>query len=344
VDTGRGGAARTPLAQLVGTSRPDLLVLNDGDLSYAKVRLDERSWQAVAEALATVEDRLTRALLWNTARDMVRDAELPAGDVIALARNHLAAEPVVAVVEAVLAFGREEIADRFLHPDERPAALSALAGVCREILRRTTDGHGGAGLRLAAARALIQCSDTADDLAELREWLRAGRVPGGPEFDPELRWRALLQLSALGVADETEIAAELARDPSASGQKGAARCRAALPDAATKEQAWQRLFSDGALSNHLLTATAQGFWQPTQHELTAGFIQRYFADVPAAGQRGPAVARALGRELFPAHAATPETVRAAEECLKRGDLTTALRRALADELDDLRRAARARGA
>jgi aminopeptidase N len=335
------GTARVPLERLTGVPRPDLLVLNDGDLSYAKVRLDERSRQALAEALATIEDGLTRALLWNTVRDMVRDGELPTAEVTALIEAHLPAEPDVSVVEAMLAFGRQ-VTDRYSAPAERPAAVAALAGACREILRRTADGSAPT-LRLAAVRELIRCAETPEALTELQEWLRAERVPGGPQLDPDLRWKALLRLCAHGAAGESEIAAEVARDPSATGQEGAARCRAALPDPTAKEEAWQRLFTDGALSNRLLTATAQGFWQPARAEVTAGFVERYFAEVPVAGPRGPAVARALGRELFPAHAATPATVRAAEKFLERADLTTALRRALGDGLDDLRRALQVRG-
>ncbi|MGH3627580.1 MAG: aminopeptidase N, partial [Sciscionella sp.] len=291
VDLGAGtnanGVVRTPLPRLTGTTRPDLLVINDGDLSYAKVRLDERSWQAVTTALSGVEDQLTRALLWNTARDMVRDGELPPAGFIALIEAHLPAEPVVSVVEAVLGFGRQEIADRYVPPEERPAVVAALAEVCRRILRRTEGDAAGEGTRLAAVRALIRCSATADDLAGLCEWLRDGRVPGGPDFDPELRWTALLQLSALGVADESEIAAELARDPSATGCQGAARCRAARPEPSAKEHAWRELFTPDALSNRLLTATAEGFWQPAAPEPSAGYLQGYFEKISEAGRRGP---------------------------------------------------------
>jgi aminopeptidase N len=336
LDADLGTDPRTPLPRLTGVPRPDLVLPNDGDLSYAKIRLDEHSWRTVTRALSTIDDQLTRALLWNTARDLVRDAELPPGDFLALVETHLPPEPVVAIVEAVLTFARQEIADCFLPAARHPAALAALVGVCREILRRPADS----GIRLAAVRSLIRSAASPDDLAELQDWLRTGQVPGGPALDPELRWSALLRLSALGAAGEPEIAAELARDPSATGQEGAARCRAALPGHAAKERAWQHLFTEGALSNYLLTATAEGFWQPAQP--TDGFIERYFAEVPAAGRRGPTVARALGHTLFPAHAATSETVRAAEECLAREDLTPTLRRALADRLDDLCRAVQVR--
>jgi aminopeptidase N len=341
-DPGPDGTRRLPLEQLTGARRPDLVVLNEGDLSYAKVRLDERSRQAVAEALGTIEDGLTRALLWNTVRDMVRDGELPTTEFLRLLTAHLPAEPDVGVVEAVLAFGRQQVADRFTAPAGRPAVVAALAAVCREILGRT--GNGSApGLRLAAVRESIKCAETPEALAEMRDWLRAQRVPGGPDLNPDLRWDVLVRLCAHGAADEPDIAAELARDTSAQGQEGAARCRAALPDPSAKEEAWRLLFTDGALSNHLLTATAQGFWQPGRAEVTAGYVERYFAEVPAAGPRGPAVAKALGRVLFPSYAVTPVTVRAAERCLARGDLTTVLRRALGDELDDLRRSLRVHG-
>ncbi|MGI8336108.1 aminopeptidase N [Actinomadura scrupuli] len=338
---GDDGTVRGPLPPLARALRPDLLLVNDGDLGYAKVRLDPRSWEAVTEGLSTLEDGLSRALLWNTARDLVRDAELPPTGFLALAAAHLAAEPVVAVVEAVLDFGRRHVADRYLPASGRPAALATLAGVCTEMLRRTAR-DGDPGLRLAAVRGLIRCASAPDELGELREWSRAGRVPDGPDLDPELRWLILLQLAALGAAGEEQIAAELARDPGATGRQGAARCRAALPGPEAKERAWRVLFGEGAFSRQELIATAQGFWQPARPETTAGFVERYFAEVPATGERGPAMARVFGGELFPVHAAAPGTVRAAEGCLSRTDLTPALRRVLADQSDDLRRAARIR--
>jgi aminopeptidase N len=341
-EPGPDGAARTPLPDLAGARRPDLLLPNDGDVTYAKIRLDERSWQAVAAALSTVEDQVTRALLWTTARDMVRDAELPPTDFLALADAHLVAEPVGPIVEAMLAFGRRQIADRFVPLAGRDAALTTLAKVCREIMRRAEGDPASAGMRLAAVRVLITCATTADDLAEVREWLRAGRVSGGPDLDPRLRWSALLQLCAADAAGEAEIAADLARDSSSTGREGAARCRAALPTAAAKERAWQALFTADGQSNHLLAATADGFWDPARPEPTSGFVERYFAEIPGAGTRGPVVTRVLGDQLFPAHAVSPETVRAAEKCLARDDLTSPLRRGLTDQLDDLRRALRVR--
>ncbi|WP_189129906.1 aminopeptidase N [Wenjunlia tyrosinilytica] len=324
--------------------RPDLLLLNDGDLTYAKVRFDEGSWHAVTESLGTVEAPLSRAVLWTAARDMVRDAELPASAFIELVVRHLPNEPVVAIVETVLEFSRHQVADRYLPPERRADALAELTGVCRRILRRTEDGSDE-GLRLTAVRGMIACAQGPRAVAELADWLEADSVPGGPLLDPALRWKVLLRLCVLGEAGEDRVAAELERDPSATGHEGAARCRAALPDRDAKAAAWRALFREDELSNYLLTATAEGFWQPEQRELLAAWVPLYFDEALAATERrGQAVGRVLGRFGFPEHAVEPDLLRAGEAHLKDNEVPPSLRRRLEDQLDDLRRALRARHA
>ncbi|MET8010600.1 aminopeptidase N [Streptomyces sp. NPDC005271] len=321
--------------------RPDLLLLNDGDLTYTKIRLDPGSWKAVVRSLSGLPDAVSRAVIWNAARDMVRDGDLAPADYLDAARAHLPRETDIAIVQGVLAFARTWIADRYLPADQRPAALATLGATCRDLLRRTEDGTGP-GLRLAAVRTFI---DSATAPAELTDWLDGDTVPGGPSLDPELRWQILTRLAVLGAAGPADIDAELARDTSATGQEGAARCRAALPDPDAKAAAWQALFGedDGpGLSNYLVTATATGFWQPEHHDLLADYVPRYFpAGVAVATRRGPAIGDAVARWAFPT-TVDPRTLRLGEECLKHTDAVPALRRRLADQIDDLRRALRVR--
>ncbi|MBG0856115.1 aminopeptidase N [Streptomyces spinoverrucosus] len=320
--------------------RPALLLLNDGDLTYAKVRFDPRSFQTVREELSGLPDPLTRAVVWNALRDAVRDAELPPTAYLETARAHLPHESDLALVQGVLGFAIHQIADRYLTPEERPAALSTLSALCRDLLRRTEDGDNP-GLRLLAVRHFIDVAAHPDTIAA---WFADGIVPGGPGLDPELRWRILGRLAVLGATDENAIAAELDRDPSATGQEGAARCRAALPDPQAKQTAWEAMFAHDELSNYLFTATAQGFWQPEQAELVRQYVPRYYEDALAlAARRGPAMAEAAGRWAFPAHAVDTETLRLGEECLRDAEPTPALRRKLVDQLDDLARALRVRG-
>ncbi|MFD3500293.1 aminopeptidase N [Streptomyces sp. NPDC058676] len=317
--------------------RPALLLLNDGDLTYAKVRFDPRSFETVQAALSGLPDPLTRAVVWNALRDAVRDGELPASAYLEAARTHLPHETDLALVQGVLAFAATQVTDRYLKPEERPAALATLTALCRDLIRRTEDGDHP-GLRLIAVRHYIDVAAHPDTIAA---WLADGTVPGGPELDPELRWRVLSRLAVLGATDEAAITAELERDPSATGQEGAARCRAALPDEEAKQRAWEAMFTDDTLSNYLFTATAQGFWQPEQTDLLKQYVPRYFQDAVAlADRRGPAIADAAGRWAFPVHAVDPHTLSLGEACLSDDDAIPSLRRKLADQLDDLARALR----
>ncbi|MEU3276328.1 aminopeptidase N [Streptomyces antibioticus] len=319
--------------------RPALLLLNDGDLTYAKIRFDGRSFDTVRVCLSALPDPLTRAVVWNALRDAVRDGELAPADYLDIARAHLPRETDLALVQGVLAFAGTQIAGRYVGPDQRPAALATLGSLCRDLIRRTEDGDHP-GLRLIAVRHFI---DVAAHPETITAWLTEGTVPGGPELDPDLRWRVLARLAVLGATDEDAIAAELDRDPSATGREGAARCRAALPTEAAKEKAWAAMFASDDLSNYLFTATAQGFWQPEQADLTRPYVARFYEDAAAiAARRGPAIADAAGRWAFPAHAVDTDTLHLGENCLRDADLTPALRRKLVDQLDDLARALKVR--
>ncbi|MEU8518484.1 aminopeptidase N [Streptomyces sp. NPDC048577] len=327
----------TPL-ELPGP-RPALVVLNDGDLTYAKVRLDPNSLQTARRCLSGIPDALTRAVVWNTLRDMVRDGELAPEAYLETAHTHLPEETDLALVQGVLAFARLQIADHLLAPDQRPAALALITSLARDLIRRTEDGDAP-GLRLTAVRAFIGSATQPDTIAA---WLAEDTVPGGPETDPELRWRILARLAVLGALDEAAIDTELARDPSATGQEGAARCRAALPDPQAKAAAWSRLFDSDDLSNYLFTATAQGFWQPEQDELLKDYVARFYPAAIALGdRRGPAMSEAAGRHAFPAHMIDRESLALGETHLRDDTMIPALRRKLVDQLDDLRRALRVR--
>ncbi|RSS11753.1 aminopeptidase N [Streptomyces sp. WAC08401] len=321
--------------------RPALAVLNDGDLTYAKIRFDTESFQALRTGLAGLPDPLTRAVVWNALRDAVRDGDLAPTDFLDIARTHLPHERDLALVDGVLTFAGTQVADRYVTPGQRPAALATLTDLCRDLIRRTEDGDHP-GLRLIAVRHRIATAAHPDTIAA---WLADGTVPGGPELDPELRWRILTRLAVLGATDEAAIAAELAADPSATGREGAARCRAALPDPEAKTRAWEAMFATDDLSNYLFTATAQGFWQPEQADLVRDYVPRYYAEaVAVAARRGPAIADAAGRWAFPAHAVDTDTLRLGRQCLDDAEPIPALRRKLTDQLDDLARALRVREA
>ncbi|OON74654.1 aminopeptidase N [Streptomyces tsukubensis] len=321
--------------------RPALILLNDGDLTYAKIRFDPTSTRTLTGHLRGLPEPLSRAVVWNALRDAVRDGQLPVAQYLDTARTHLPYENDLAVVQGVLAFAGTHAIDRYTTAENRPAALTTLTDLCGDLIRRTENGDNP-GLRLTAVRHYI---DRTTRPHTLHDWYTSGNVPGGPELDPELRWRVLARLAVLGATDHTAIDAELARDPSAGGQEDAARCRAALPDPEAKRAAWNAMYTTDDLSNYLFTATARGFWQPEQTELLTDWIPLYYpAAVAVSARRGPAIAEAAGRHGFPTHTADPEILRLGEQCLTDDDPIPALRRRLTDQLDDLRRALAVRDA
>ncbi|MGS2617561.1 aminopeptidase N [Micromonospora sp. LZ34] len=329
---------RTVLAGLTGAPAAQLLLPNDGDLTFAKVRLDPASADAVPLVLPGLADPLARALLWREALDAAIDGERPVAGLVELIAAALPAETEVIIAEDVLTLSRSLI-DRYIDPVARTAALALVAGACRQLL----DGApAGQSLQLAAARGWLAATTDADLLTG---WLAGRGVPAGLAVDAELRWAVLHRLVVLGTAGEAEIAAEAAADPSAAGAERAARCRGALPDPAAKRAAWEIIVSNAELSNRLVEATAEGFWQPEQAELTAGYVDRYFADMPAAARlRTPWTADRVAGLAFPRYAVAQPTREAAAALLARDDLTPGLRRVVTDADDDLRRALIARTA
>jgi aminopeptidase N len=340
LDPAREGGL-TVVPELAGAEAGALLLVNDGDLTYAKLRLDPAAQDRLVELLPRLADPEVRALLWTAAWDACRNAELPPGRLAALAAAALPAETEVPVFEVVLEGIVGPLVDRYLPAPARSAAREALATACRQVLGQA---EPGSGRQLAAARGLVSYSGP-DDVAWLAGWLDGTGVPGGLVLDADLRWAAVGRLAVLGEAAAAgeRIEAEAVRDRTARGEQEAARCRAACADPAAKEAAWRLVMTDRSLSNRILVAVAEGFWQPEQAELTAPYVSRYFAEIGAtAGWRSQQLLAAVTGTAYPGYAVDAATYHAATARLARDDLHPIVRRKLADATDDLRRALAAR--
>jgi aminopeptidase N len=331
-----GEGAEVP--ELVGATAGALVLVNDDDLTYAKIRLDGGRSEP-AEVLPDVADPLARALLWTSAWDACRDADLAPARFLALAAAALPAETVVPVFETMLRLTTDIVVDRYLPPEERPAAAAVLAGVCRKLL-----GHAppGGDRQLAAARGLVTCAGP-EDVAWLAEWLEGDGAPDGLVMDPELRWAVLFRLATHGAADHARIDDELARDRSARGVQHATRCWAARPDPAAKRWAWRLVTADREESNRVVVAAADGFWRPEHADVTGPYVSRYFTEIGAtAGWRTEQMLAAVTRAAYPAYAVDGSTLAAADAALAATDLHPIVRREILDATADLRRAVRIR--
>jgi aminopeptidase N len=330
---------RTEIAELVGQSAADVLLLNDDDLTYAKLRLDERSMATVVQHIGGFESSLPRALCWAAAWDMARDAELAARDYVALVLTGLPVERDINLITATLRQATSTLTF-YADPEWAPAGWAELARTARAALDAA---EPGSGFQLAWARAYAGAARSAADLAALRGWLAGDAVPAGLPIDTELRWSVLQSLVANGAAGEAEIAAELATDRTASGEREAALARALIPTAANKAAVWQRLTGDGALPNWLHRSLLQGFQHPAQVELTAPYAPTFFAAVgPLWARRDSEPAQEFVMMAYPAYQVSEETVAQTDAWLARGGHPASLRRLVAEGRDGVLRALRAR--
>ena len=329
---------RTEVPELVGVAQPDLLLVNDDDLTYGKVRLDERSLATVVERVAAIDDPLPRALCWGAAWDMTRDGEMAARNYVTLALAGISAESEIGVVQSIQAKVRSAL-DRFADPAWAEKGWTRFAELSAAGMRAAAPGSDH---QLAWARAFAGAARSAEHVAELRGLLDGTVEVPGLAVDAELRWTLLQGLVALGAAGDAEIDAELERDPTASGQRRAATARALRPTAEAKAEAWRKATEDDELPNAINEAIIGGFHHPAQHELTAPYVRAYFEVVPAVWERRTSeIAQNVVVGLFP-DAIAQSTVDAADAFLAADDVPAPLRRLVSEGRDDVLRALRAR--
>lgn len=224
-------------------------------------------------------------------------------------------------------------------PDWREEGGRLLAeGALRELRRAAPGGQD----QLTWARFFASSAASDQDFRLLGELLDGSAVIEGLDVDQELRWAFLFPLAAHGVADEAAIAAELARDDTASGKRHQVRCLAARPSAAVKDQAWAAVVESDRLSNALVEATIAGFTRPSQRALLAPYTEKYFAAIERVWkERSIQIGMDVVSGLFPGLQDDPATLEATDTWLKEHeDAAPALRRLVLEARDDLARALR----
>jgi len=331
--------ARTPVPGLVGRAQPDLVLVNDDDLSYAKIRLDERSLGTLVRHVGDLSESLPRTLCWTAAWDMTRDAELPARDYVALVLAGIGREDDIGVVQSLLRLAQSAVT-LYADPAWVPQGRAMPAAAAHEALLAA---EPGGDVQLVWARALGSLAVTADEVELVRGLLSGERDIPGLQVDTELRWHLLMRLVVLGAAGDDEIAAELERDPTAAGQRHAASARAARPTAEAKADAWRLAVESPELPNAVQAAVRAGFSQPEQTDLLRAYVEPYFASIGQVWRtRTPEMAQAIVVGLYPSLLVEQIVVERTDDYLRTDDVPPALRRLLAEGRDGVVRALRAR--
>lgn len=330
--------ARTAVSELVGEVQPDLILINDDDLTYAKVRLDERSLRTITEGgIARFTESLPRALCWSAAWDMTRDAEMSTRDYLTLAVSNIASVADITVAQTVLRQARLAV-QQYADPAWRPEGLARLAAALRGLV---SSAEPGSDHQLAYLNALSTVATSTEDLAFLKGLLDGETVLEGLTVDADLRWTLTGALVSGGLLGEEDIAQELLRDATATGERSAALCRAVIPTAQGKANAWAAI-TEGKLSGALLRSTLAGFMDPRHPDLLEPYGAKYFEEVGRIWSSWSSdSAQNFANSCYPALNISPETVAATQDFISSTQPPHALKRLLLEGADSIGRALRA---
>ena len=336
----------TPVPELVGTRRADILVLNDDDLTYAKVRLDEDS---LARGLAHIEaftESLPRSIVLASAWDMVRDGELAASHFLKAALRALSVEEHSSVIQGLL--GRiTTCLSGFLPPAVRRDLAPGTADRLLELAQAAT---AGSDKQLQLVRALSAHAVTDEQLDAITGLLEGTTALDGLDVDQDLRWDLLTGLVAAGRFGEEQIRTEEDLDRTTTGRERAAEARAAIPTPEAKQTTWRALVDDASMPNETQVRVLRGLANVERHpELLEPFVAEYVDVIDSVwSSRTFHMAENLLTGLWSCvtvglDGADPAS--ALEGWLgSHAEAPAALRRIVRENLDDTRRTARAQAA
>jgi len=341
---------RTVIAELAGQQRPDLVLVNDEDLTYAKIRLDEHSLRTLVGSggsatwvdggIGAFTDSLAAALCWSAAWDMTRDGEMAGRDYVRLVLSGISSVTDISVVQTLLRQASQAVR-RFADPSWRATGLALMAGRLRDLLERAP---AGSDTQLAFVRAFAGAATSDDDLALVAGLLDGSVTLDGLSIDTDLRWSLLWRLvsrSTPGSAwsfGAAEIDAELARDATDAGERHAAACRAAIPTAEAKQEAWDTMTA-GEQTIAMFRAMLSGFADPDQPELVERYRSKYFGVVSGVWRQwSSAMAQDFVEGAYSVCAISPESVEATDAYIDAAEPPAALLRLLNEGRDDILRA------
>jgi aminopeptidase N len=326
----------TEVGALSGRRQAPLLLLNDDDLTYAKVRLDGGSLATLLEAGHRLPSPLSRMVALQIVSDMLMDAELPAAEVVEFAVRGIAAETEETNLSALIATAAGAV--RHYAPREQLAPL--MAAVAQAALTAGSESEPGSSRWVTLQSGLAATATTEAQQRALERLLG-----DGANQDQGVRWRALNRLVALDRVADDAVDEEERRDPDPDAGFRALGARAARGSRAAKDRAFEALFAEPAPPSAALGAIGASFWQPHQDELLRRYARDFLRRLPALEQaRGWRGLRRLLELAFPDAGIDDDFVGVVEELGTDPRRVPAVAAALRDRAAEQRRWLRARRA
>jgi aminopeptidase N len=340
----------TPVAELAGEKVPDLLLVNDDDLTYSKTVLDERSLATVLGRLKDMRDPLARGLCWSSAWDMLLDGDQPAGGYVELVANNAPSETDLGVLESLFERPRSILsgvvmtllgqaraaAQVYGDPRKAEARMNALADMARKAMFAA---EPSSDLQISWTKTLASVARSPEDIEYVRALIDGTRELRGLSCDTEMRWWMLRWLAALGNADEERIEKESKLDPTDAGKRYALTAMSGRPTADAKAAAWRRIVEEEALPRADMVAIMVGFQNPDHVDLLRPYTEKFFGELEHIWEsREQEIAQAFTSYLYPHLIVDPITVELTDGFLNRANRPQPLRRALLEGRDGIERA------
>ena len=330
---------KTDVPALAGEKVADLLLINDRDLTYSKIRFDERSIATLKSHLGKIEDALTRALCWSATWDMLRDAEISATDFIDIALSGLAGEDDIATV-TIIGNQLASAVEIYSAPTKRDSARLKVGNAYEQMVKAAA---AGSDHQLQYARNFTSFASSAEHNDLIKELLD-GKL-SGLKVDADLRWKFVIALAESGLMDKGALAAELLKDNTLTGQLSHATALAALPTAQAKSETWKSITAED-LSTSQREAKIAGFMRALHRPLLSAYVDPYFdLLLETWGKKSYEVASKFVMGMYPTYITTQDTLEKTTTWLNTTgkDGQAGLRRLVAEGKDALERALKVQG-
>ncbi len=326
---------RTEVPELVGMAKPALVLINDDDLAYAKIRLDDDSLAVALEHLKDIENPLARALVWGSVWDATRDAETAPSNYVKLVLGNIATETESTTIRTTLS-QLMLVARQYVAPVDRAKTIEKVGS---DLWTLAQLAEAGSDAQFQFVKFFAQIASTGDHVAALRGLLNGTVVLDGLTIDTDLGWELLEGLVLNSAATPDDIDEALAKDNTANGAQAAARARATFPTAEAKRTAFDSLVDSDELPNAIVRNTALGYQHVNDPASLEAVVDKYFAVLNTLWKsRSYHIAETLIVGLYPAPLASQGLVDATKAWLDANPDVPALRRLIVENLAGVERA------
>lgn len=331
--------AMTSVDGLIGVPRGALILVNDDDLAYAKIRLDPESLAVAIEHLSGIADPLARALVWGSVWDSTRDAETAPSDYVDLVLGNIASETESTTVRTTL-LQLASTARMYVAPARRQETIRRIADA---MLVLAEGAEAGSDQQFQFLRTFATMADTAEHAGVLKQIRDGDKTIDGITVDTDLSWDLLEGMVLAGGAGHAEIDAALALDNTSNGQQAAARVRATIPTAEAKRAVFEMMRDDVTLANSLCDHSARGYTHTNDPAVFDSLVSDYFDSVKKVWEsRTFKMAEYFAIGLYPSVMANEKLATATRSWLEtHTDAPTGLRRIIVEGLATVDRALKA---